>query len=46
MVVSLYVCDIPYQVEKEELEQLFKTFSGFIDIRMAKDKNKYDTFKN
>jgi len=38
--VSLYVCDIPQNIEKEELEQIFKEFDGFIEARLARDKTK------
>ena len=38
--VSLYVCDIPQNLEKEELEELFKSFEGLIEVRMAKDKTR------
>lgn len=40
MVVSLYVCDIPQNIEKEELEGVFSVFDGYIEVRLAKDKNK------
>lgn len=40
MVVSLYVCDIPQTIEREELEGVFSCFEGFVDARIAKDKNK------
>jgi hypothetical protein len=40
MVVSLYVCDIPQTIEKEELEAVFQTFEGFVEARIARDKNK------
>jgi hypothetical protein len=38
--VSLYVCDIPQGVERESLEQLFKDLEGFIEVRVARDRNK------
>jgi RNA recognition motif-containing protein len=38
--VSLYICDIPQEIEKEEIEKLFKDFGGFKDIRVARDKTK------
>lgn len=41
MVVSLYVCDIPQNIEKEELESVFSCFDGFVEVRLAKDKNRY-----
>lgn len=40
MVVSLYVCDIPQNIEKEDLETIFQNYDGFVDVRIAKDKNK------
>jgi len=40
MVVSLYVCDIPQNIEKEDLEFIFKNYDGFVDVRIARDKNK------
>lgn len=40
MVVSLYVCDIPQNIEKEELESIFSMFEGYVELRLAKDKNK------
>jgi hypothetical protein len=40
MVVSLYVCDIPQNIEKEDLEGIFNIFDGFVEVRIAKDKNK------
>lgn len=42
MVVSLYVCDIPQDIEKEELDSVFSAFDGFVDLRIAKDRNKYN----
>ena len=41
MVVSLYVCDIPQNIEKEELESVFTCFEGFVEVRLARDKNRY-----
>jgi hypothetical protein len=40
MVVSLYVCDIPQNIEKEQLENVFSPFEGYIQARIAIDKNK------
>jgi hypothetical protein len=40
MVVSLYICDIPQDIDPTELENLFKDFAGFKDLRVAKDKTK------
>ena len=37
---SLYVCDIPQNVTKEELEKVFSQFNGFHEVRLAKDKNR------
>jgi len=36
--VSLYVCDIPQTIEKDELESVFKGFEGLIEVRVARDK--------
>jgi hypothetical protein len=38
--VSLYVCDIPQTIEKEELTEIFSCFEGFIEVRIARDCNK------
>ena len=38
--VSLYVCDIPQNITKDELDSLFKCFSGFNEVRLARDKNR------
>ena len=38
--VSLYVCDIPTFVQKEELERIFSNFAGFTEVRIARDKNR------
>jgi len=40
MVVSLYICDIPQDIDQDELERLFKDFGGFKELRVAKDKTK------
>ena len=37
---SLYVCDIPQNITKEELEKVFSQFNGFHEVRLAKDKNR------
>ena len=37
--ISLYVCDFPQDIDREELEPIFSEFDGFIDLRLAKDKN-------
>ncbi len=37
---SLYVCDIPQNISKEELEKVFSQFNGFHEVRLAKDKNR------
>ena len=34
MVVSIYVSEIPKQLEKDDLLNLFKEFQGFIDLRV------------
>jgi hypothetical protein len=38
--ISLYVCDIPQTIEKEELSEIFSCFDGFIEVRIARDRNK------
>lgn len=38
--VSLYVCDIPQTVEKDELREIFSVFNGYIEVRIAKDRNR------
>jgi RNA recognition motif-containing protein len=38
--VSLYVCDIPQNITKEELDSVFKCFGGFNEVRLARDKNR------
>lgn len=38
--VSLYVCDIPQNITKEELDAVFKLFGGFNEVRLARDKNR------
>jgi RNA recognition motif-containing protein len=38
--VSLYVCDIPQTISKEELEAIFSKFFGFLEVRLARDKNR------
>ena len=40
MVVSLYICDIPQDIDQTELEKLFGDFRGFKDLRIARDKTK------
>jgi hypothetical protein len=39
-VVSLYVCDFPPSIEKEELAEIFSCFDGFVEVRIARDRNK------
>ncbi len=39
--VSLYICDVPQHVEKTDLDALFSGFQGFIECRVARDKNRY-----
>ena len=38
--VSLYVCDIPQSVDSDELKEIFSCFDGFLEARVAKDRNK------
>ena len=38
--VSLYVCDIPQTITKEELDAVCKCFPGFNEVRLARDKNR------
>ena len=38
--VSLYVCDIPQGLEREDLNDIFNVFDGFIEVRIAKDRNR------
>lgn len=38
--VSLYVCDIPMNVERDELVDIFSGFNGYVEVRIAKDRNK------
>lgn len=38
--VSLYVCDIPQNITKEELDSVFRCFAGFNEVRLARDKNR------
>ena len=40
MVVSLYVCEIPNNVTKEDLDNLFSDIEGYIETRtkVANDK--------
>ena len=37
---SLYVCDFPSHVEKKELYDIFSSFDGFEEVRVARDKNR------
>ena len=39
--VSLYICDIPQNLEQEDLEPHFKDLSGYIEVRIARDRNRY-----
>jgi hypothetical protein len=34
MVISLYVCEIPKNVDKNDLEELFKSMEGYIECRI------------
>lgn len=36
--VSLYVCDFPQDLDKEDIESIFSSFNGFKELRIAKDK--------
>jgi RNA recognition motif-containing protein len=36
--VSLYVCDFPQSVEKDELSSIFDKFEGYIETRTARDR--------
>ena len=38
--VSLYVCDVPQNIEKDELADIFSCFDGFIEVRIARDRNR------
>jgi len=38
--VSLYVCDIPQSIEKQELTEIYRCFDGFVEVRIAKDRNR------
>lgn len=40
MVYSLYVCEFPQDLEEKELENHFNKFDGFLDLRIAWDKNR------
>lgn len=37
--VSLYVCDFPDSLEKDELSSIFHGFDGYIDTRTARDRS-------
>jgi hypothetical protein len=37
--VSLYVCDFPQSLEKEDLSSIFKDFEGYIETRTARDRS-------
>jgi RNA recognition motif-containing protein len=39
MVISLYVSEIPKNISKEDMAQLFKTLEGFKEIRMKVSNN-------
>ena len=39
MIYSLYVCDFPQDLEKEDIDQIFSEFDGFIEVRIARDRN-------
>jgi hypothetical protein len=38
--VSLYVCDFPQNIERDELTDIFRVFDGFIEVRLARDKTR------
>eukprot|EP00826_Nyctotherus_ovalis_P056471 TRINITY_DN7631_c0_g1_i1.p1 TRINITY_DN7631_c0_g1~~TRINITY_DN7631_c0_g1_i1.p1 ORF type:complete len:352 (+),score=38.33 TRINITY_DN7631_c0_g1_i1:94-1149(+) len=42
--VSLYVCDLPAHVEKEDVHKLFADYQGFLECRLVRDKNRYRSF--
>ena len=35
---SLYVCDFPQNLEKEDLKDIFAGFDGYVEARLARDK--------
>lgn len=37
--VSLYVCDFPDSLEKDELSSIFNGFEGYIETRTARDRS-------
>jgi RNA recognition motif. (a.k.a. RRM, RBD, or RNP domain) len=37
--VSLYVCDFPQTLEKEELSAIFEHFDGYVETRTARDRS-------
>ena len=37
--VSLYVCDFPDNLEKDELSSIFNGFDGYIETRTARDRS-------
>jgi hypothetical protein len=39
MVYSLYVCDFPQHLEREDVSSVFREFDGYVEVRLAKDKN-------
>ena len=37
--VSLYVCDFPQSLERDDLSSIFKDFEGYIETRTARDRS-------
>jgi hypothetical protein len=37
--VSLYVCDFPQSLQKEELSSIFESFDGYLETRTARDRS-------
>jgi hypothetical protein len=31
----LYVCDFPQDLERDDIEQIFREFDGFLEVRIA-----------
>ena len=38
--MSLYLCDLPDTIEREDVENLFSSYIGFIECRVVRDKNR------
>ena len=43
--VSLYVCDMPQTVDKQDLVEIYGRYGGFVEVRIARDRNRYVFFK-